>query len=423
MTPFADRIKTMDEVDPLKDFRERFVFPGNLIYLDGNSLGMLPKNTRDKMAEVVEKQWGNRLIRSWNEKWMDLSSRLSERIAEIVGATAEEILVGDTTSLNLFKLAFAGLEFQRGRHTLVTDDLNFPSDQYVFQGLTQAHFPDHSIRKVQSIKGISVETDDLARLIDADTSLVSLSHVAYKTAFLYDMFEVNEMAREAGALTLWDLSHSAGAVPVELNRSGADLAVGCTYKYLNGGPGAPAFLYVRKELQEKMNNPVWSWFGHKAPFAFDPDFKPADGIERFVISTPGILSMSAMEPGLDLILEAGMDTLHAKSVLQGDLLMQMIRQELVPLGFTLASPLSVHQRGSHISIQHEKAYAINRAMIEPLDPAKPSIIPDFRPPNLIRLGIAPLYTSFKDLYVAVERIKEIVETGELDRVFEALTVT
>lgn len=423
MTAFTDRIKLMDEIDPLKDFRDRFVFPDNLIYLDGNSLGMLPKNTRDNVSRVVEEQWGNRLIRSWNEQWMALSGRLSERIAEIVGATAEEIFVGDTTSLNLFKLAYAGLAHQRGRHTILTDDLNFPSDYYVFQGLNQTHFPVHKIKKVKSKKGIHIETDDLAQLIDEDTALVSLSHVAYKTAFQYDMFEINDLARENGALTLWDLSHAAGAIPIQLNESSADLAVGCSYKYLNGGPGAPAFLYVRKELQEKLTNPIWSWFGHDQPFAFDKAFKPSAGINRFAVSTPTILSLAAMEAGLDLILEAGMDTLHAKSVLQSDLLMQMIQKELVPLGFSIASPLSVHRRGSHISIKHEKAYAINRAMIEPMDKTSPVIIPDFRPPDLIRLGIAPLYTSFDDLHKAVARIKEIVETGEMDREFEALTVT
>lgn len=423
MTAFLERAKQMDEIDPLARFRNRFVHPENLIYLDGNSLGKLPMSSKKKMAEVLEKEWGQGLIRSWNEKWLQLSKNIAAKIAPIVGARADEIFVGDTTSLNLFKLAYAALEWQDNKQEIVTDDLNFPSDHYVLQGLITKHFPKKKVKVLKSKDGISMDTTQVVEALSHNTSLVSFSHVCYKSAFQYDLFEINEIAKEVGALTLWDLSHSVGAIPVQLNDSGADMAVGCTYKYLNGGPGSPAFLYVRKDLQEKLNNPIWSWFGHQSPFAFDPDYKAGKGIDRFAISTPPILALSALEGGLDIILEAEMDNLQAKSVLQSDLLMQMILSKLHPLGFELASPLVMHRRGSHISIRHPRAFQINRTMIEPLDSSTPIIIPDFRPPDLIRIGIAPLYNTFMDLYRAVDRMEEIVKNGELDREFEKQTVT
>lgn len=423
MTAFIDRVKQMDDIDPLARFRERFVQPPHFIYLDGNSLGKLPLATLDRMKTVIEEEWGHGLIRSWNEKWLQLNQTIANKIATITGARADEIMVGDSTSLNLFKLAYASLHFQDGRNEIMTDDLNFPSDHYVFQGLVEKHFPNHRIHVLKSKDGISLGSEQIKQAISDKTALLSLSHIAYKSGFKYDLYEINEIANMHGVLTLWDLSHSVGAVPVELNQSGADMAVGCTYKYLNGGPGSPAFLYVKKDLQERLSNPISSWFGHEAPFTFDTDFKEARGIDRFAISTPPVLALSALERGLDLILEAEMDNLQAKSVLQGDLLMQMILTKLVPLGFKVASPYVTHRRGSHISISHPKAYQINRAMIEPLKENTAAIIPDFRPPDLIRIGIAPLYNSFMDLYKAVERIREIVEKGEMDRDFEPQIVT
>jgi kynureninase len=423
MTAFYERAKQMDDIDPLARFRERFVHPEKLIYLDGNSLGKLPLSTKEKMPEVLEQEWGQGLIRSWNEKWLALSKKIAAKIAPIVGARSDEIFVGDTTSLNLFKLAHAALQVQHNKTEILTDDLNFPSDHYVLQGLIANHFPKKRLKILRSKDGISMQSEELLEGLSPNTALLSLSHVCYKSAFQYDLFEINEMASKVGALTLWDLSHSVGAVPVHLADSGADLAVACTYKYLNGGPGSPAFLYVRKELQEELNNPIWSWFGHHSPFAFDPDYQAGEGIERFAVSTPPVLALHALEGGLDLILEAEMDNLQAKSVLQSNYLLQMIQSQLLPLGFEVASPLLTHRRGSHISIRHPKAYQINRAMIEPLHASTPVIIPDFRPPDLIRIGIAPLYNTFMDLYRAVERIREIIDHGEMERAFEPQTVT
>ena len=401
----------LDEKDHLAKYKDLFINDGQVIYLDGNSLGKLPKATPSHMQEVINQEWGNRLIRSWNEKWIDLSKRNASKIAKIVGAREDEIFVGDSTSLNLYKLGYAALKYNLSRNEILTDQLNFPTDIYILQGLIEEHFKKHQLNYVESKDQITTPIEEVISKISKNTALITLSHVTFKSAFLYNMKEVNEIAHNNGSLVLWDLSHAVGAVPVKLNDWSSDLAVGCTYKYLNGGPGAPAFLYVKKELQEKMSNPVWSWFGHERPFDFINNFTPAQSIQKFGIGTPSILSLSAMEKGLDIILDAGISSLREKSKVQSEFLMKLIKIFLVPLGFTIASPKRVEERGSHLSIQHQNAYAINRAMIEPSGRTK-SIIPDFRPPNNIRLGIAPLYISYLDLYESVMRIAEIVSKKE-----------
>lgn len=411
---FYQEALKLDREDELAGFRMRFSEREDLVYLDGNSLGRLPQETELLVGDLIRKQWGERLIRSWNENWMGLSSRLAGKIAQIIGAREDEVFVGDTTSLNLYKLAWASLAARQGRKGIVSDETNFPSDLYVLQGLVDKHFKDHQIHLVKSKDGISADTSELELLINHNTALLTLSYVAFKSSFMYDMKEINDLAHRNGAMVIWDLSHAAGAVPVNLNKTGADMAVGCTYKYLNGGPGAPAFLYVRKELQEELQNPVSSWFSHDKPFDFDSKFVPAEGIKKFAVSTPSVISLAAIEPGLDLIIEAGIDNLRSKSQRQGAYLMDMVNELLVPRGFSPASPAKAEQRGSHVSLRHPDGYRINRAMIDPEGDALP-IIPDFRPPDNIRLGIAPLYNSFMDLYYAVERIIEIVENREHER--------
>jgi len=264
------------------------------------------------------------------------------------------------------------------------------------------------LRLIPSADGIQVNYQDVETAIHADTALVCLTHVAFKSAFMYDMARVTDLAHQHGALMLWDLSHSVGAVPLRLNDCGVDLAVGCTYKYLNGGPGAPAFLYVRRDLQDKIIQPIWGWFSHKKPFDFSLDYEPAVGMDRFRLGTPPILSIKAVEPGLDLFLEAGMDRVRAKSVCQTEYLITLAREWLLPLGFSLGSPKDADERGSHVSLRHPEGYRISRAMIESSLPA-PRIIPDFRTPDFIRLGITPLYTTFSEIHFAMKRIREIVE--------------
>lgn len=397
----------LDRLDELKDFRTQFFVPdADLIYLDGNSLGRLPLATKNLFKDVIDRQWGYELIRSWNEGWYDLSKVVSRKIASIVGAGEDEIATCDSTSINLYKLAWAALKCKPKRRRIVTDVLNFPTDLYVLQSIISQFGDDYELVHAQSEDGLRVSMDALAGLIDENTALVMLSHVAFKSAFMYNMQRVNDLAHKNGALVIWDLSHAAGAVPLHLSASGADMAVGCTYKYLNGGPGSPAFLYVSRRLLDELKSPVWGWFGDQRPFAFDHTYTAATGISKFHVGTPPVLSLAAVEPGLDLIISAGLDKIRAKSIRQTEYLIFLANQFLIPLGFQFGSPLSQDQRGSHVSLQHHEAYRICQALILPTD-NHPVIIPDFRAPDNIRFGITPLYTTFKEIYVAIKRVEEI----------------
>jgi kynureninase len=397
----------MDGQDELASFREAFVIDDpNLIYLDGNSLGRLPKHTAELLQTTIRHEWGNRLIRSWNEGWIDHARTLGAKIAHLVGAREDEIIVGDSTSINLFKLAAAAVRFNTDRTEIVSDVFNFPSDLYILQGIIDLLGSRHNLKMIPSADSIAISPDDVAAAIDTQTALVCLTHVAFKSAFMYDMATVTELAHRSGALMLWDLSHSTGAVPLDLNASDADIAVGCTYKYLNGGPGSPAFLYVRRDLQEQLLQPMWGWFAARQPFAFGLEFEPSADITRFQVGTPTMLSLKAVEAGLDLTLEAGMGRIRAKSIRQTDYLITLAEAWLAPLGFIIGSPLDASRRGSHVSLRHPEAYRINRALIESPSPAV-QVIPDFREPDNIRLGITPLYTTFQEIYLAMDRLRTI----------------
>ena len=407
----------LDQQDELASFRQRFViYDADTIYLDGNSLGRLPAETAAIMQTVIADQWGQRLIRSWNENWIETPNTLGNKIAQLIGAQPGEVLVTDSTSANLFKLACGALRARPGRPKIVSDQLNFPSDLYIFQGIIDWLDQGHQLELIRSQDDIHIQADDIAAAIDPQTALVALTHVAFKSAFMYDIQAVTELAHQHGALTLWDLSHSVGAVPLELEAWGVDLAVGCTYKYLNGGPGAPAFLYVRRELQDKLMQPIWGWFGAQSPFDFDLEFTPAEDIARFRVGTAPMLSMLAIEPALDILLEAGMVRLREKSVRQSEYLLFLAEKWLLPLGFEIGSPMNANQRGSHISLRHREAYRISRAMIElPPSAERPGthpatrVIPDFRAPDHIRLGIAPLYTTYHDIHRALDYMRWIIE--------------
>ncbi len=399
----------LDEKDDLAFFRNEFVISDtNLIYLDGNSLGRLPRRTVDFMKNAIENEWGDRLIRIWNDGWVNSPTELGAKIAKLVGAHADEIIITEATSINLFKLAIAALKAKNGRRKIISDTLNFPSDLYILQGVINLLGNTHHLDLLPSTDGITIASKEIENAIDNDTALVSLTHVAFKSSFMYDMETVTEQAHRVGALMLWDLCHSAGAVPVDLNGTNVDLAIGCTYKYLNGGPGAPAFLYVRRDLQAQLMQPMWGWFASKKPFDFELDFTPADDISRFRIGTPPMLSMKAVEPALDIILDAGMTRLRKKSLNQTEYLIYLADEWLTPLGFTLGTPREAKIRGSHVSLRHLESYRICRALIESPPPAV-QVIPDFRAPDNIRLGITPLYTTFTEIHQALQRIKVIVE--------------
>ncbi len=418
-TSSPDFARDLDSKDALAHFREAFVFTEpNIIYLDGNSLGRLPKRTQEFMRRVIEDQWGDRLIRGWNDGWIHAPTNLGAKIAHLIGAQEEEVLVCEATSINLFKLAVAAMRARPDRSKIISDELNFPSDLYILQGVIDLLGDQQTLEVIPSRDGVTIDPGELENSIDENTALVSLTHVAFKSAYMYDMASITELAHRAGALTLWDLSHSVGAVPLKLNEWGVDLAVGCTYKYLNGGPGAPAFLYVRRDLQEQIQQPLWGWFASQNPFAFDLEFLPAKDLSRFRVGSPPILSMLAIEPALDITLEAGIDRLRAKSLQLSEFLIYLFDEMLAPLGFALGSPRQAARRGSHVSIQHPEAFRITRALIQSPPPAV-QVIPDFRAPDNIRLGLAPLYNTFEEVYRAMVRVKEIVE-GQLYKTYSTI---
>lgn len=393
----------LDAADPLARFRAEFdLADSTLRYMDGNSLGPLPLKTAARLREVIENEWGRGLIRGWNKGWYEAPARIGDKIGQLVGAAPGRVVVSDSTSVNLYKLAHAALSLVTTRQKIITDSLNFPSDIYILQGL-------RSERGIQIIPshadGLSPDLDALYQAIDEQTALVTLSHVAFKSGYLYDMAEITRRAHEQGALVLWDLSHSVGVVPIELDAWDVDFAIGCTYKYLNGGPGAPAFLYVNRRLQSEAISPIWGWFGQTRPFDFSLDYAPAPGIARFLAGTPPILSLLAIEPGVELLLEAGIPAIRQKSVELTEYFIRLSDELLSRHGFTLGSPRRVAERGSHVSLRHPEGYRINRALIEDLN-----VIPDFREPDNIRFGFAPLYTSFEDVWETVERLQRVMDS-------------
>ena len=396
----------LDRGDPLADLRNRFVIDDpDLLYLDGNSLGRLPTRSIDRLRAVVEHEWGRRLVRSWNEGWMDLPMRAGDLIGErLVGAAPGQVVVSDSTSVNLYKLALAALDARPGRDLIVSDRHNFPSDRYVLEGLAAARGCELRLVEFDEPRGPTAAA--VERVIGERTALLSLSHVDYRSGALADMAAINTVAHRAGALTLWDLCHSVGAVPVELDASGTDLAVGCTYKYLNAGPGAPAFLYVRREHQARLRQPIWGWFGQRDQFDMAEGYDPAPELSRFLVGTPFVPGIALVEEGAALLAEAGIERLRAKGVALTELVIELHDAWLAPLGFALASPRDAAIRGSHVSLAHPDAYRICQALI-----SRARVIPDFRPPDRIRLGPAPITTRFVDVWDAMDRLRRVVADG------------
>jgi kynureninase len=401
--------RDLDRRDPLAGFRQRFAIDGPEIYLDGNSLGRPPKAALALAADLVGRQWGRRLIRGWNDGWIDLPQRLGAKIARLIGAADDEVLFADSTTVNLFKLALAALRARPERHVVVTDDLNFPSDVHALDAVVKSAGPGRRLEIVRSPDGVGVPDSLLAAAIGSDTSLVALSHTVFKSGYTYDLTTVTNLAHRAGALVLWDVSHSAGVRPLNLADAGVDLAVGCTYKQLSGGPGAPAYLYVRRDLQEALHNPIAGWLGRDDPFGFAIDYKPADGLKRFITGTPPVLSLALVEPGVDLFLEAGPGRVREKSTSQTEYFIGLWEQWLAPLGFTLKSPRDPARRGSHVSLGHKEAWRIGQALTE-----RENVIADFRPPDNLRFGVCPLYSTYEEVHVGAAALRRIVA----DRVYE-----
>jgi len=392
--------ESLDAADQLASYRDRFVRHDRAqIYLDGNSLGPLPVRSQARIAEVIDQEWGVGLVRSW-DKWIQLPRQAGEMLGEhLLGAEPGQVLVCDSVTINLYKLASAVLDAQPGRDVIVTDDDNFPTDRYVLEGVAAQRGCE--LRFIHTDMDTGLSEQALADALDERTALVSLSHVAYRSGALADMARMTELVHSSGALVLWDLCHSVGAVPVDLDAAAADLAVGCTYKYVNAGPGAPAFVYVRRDLQGRLRQPIWGWFGQRDQFAMGPRYDPAAGIDAFLTGTPNVIGTVAVEEGTRLLGEAGIVQLRAKSVELTTYLIQLADEWLTPHGFTLASPRDAARRGAHVSLRHDDAWQISQALINA------DVIVDYRTPDRIRLGPAPITTSFTDVFDTVDRLREI----------------
>ena len=393
-----DEARQLDASDPVAEFRELFSLPEGVVYLDGNSLGALPKGTPIRMAETVLEEWGQGLIRSWNDaNWIGMPQRIGGKIAPLIGAQPHEVIAADSTSVNLFKLIAAALHMRPGRKVVLSEAGNFPTDLYMIAGLEAQGL---ATRRLAGRDGIEAALDD-------DVALLMLTHAHYKTGELFDMAALTRAAHEAGALVLWDLSHSTGALPVDLNGCRADFAVGCGYKYLCGGPGAPAFAFAAERHHAGLAQPLTGWMGHARPFAFTDDYTPAPGMDRLLCGTPPVLGMAALEVGVGIIAGIGVERLYAKSQKLSQFFLKCLEEAGVDL--PLVSPTDPAKRGSQLSFRHSEAYAISQALIAR------GVIGDFRDPDILRLGFAPAYLSFADIAQAARHLAEVLDTGEWQR--------
>ena len=389
-----EKVEGLDQADPLAEKRRLFHLPKGLIYLDGNSLGPRPEGVAARVTAVVEDEWGEGLIRSWNAaKWIELPQRVGAKLAPIIGARPGEVIACDSTSVNLFKVLMAALTINKGRKKIVTEAGNFPTDNYIIR----------SVASLSGLECLAPPADQLLEAVDTDTACLVLTHVNYRTGEFYDLEATTRKAHDKGALVIWDLSHSAGAMPLDLDRAGADFAVGCGYKFLNGGPGAPAYLFVAEALQDKVQPVLSGWMGHVRPFDFAADYEPAAGIDRNLCGTPGILGMAALDAALDAFADVDMEAVRRKSMQLGDLLVDLVEDQCADNGFSVISPHDATMRASQVSIAHPQGYAIMQALISK------GVIGDYRDPEVMRFGITPLYLRFIDLWDAVQHLHRIME--------------
>jgi kynureninase len=383
----------LDARDPLRELRARFVIDPDVVYLDGNSLGCLPRATVGRLERLVA-QWGERGVRGWDEGWLDLPIEVGDRLgAAVLGAAPGQTVIGDSTTVCFYKLVCAALDARPGRSEIVTDLDNFPTDRYVLEGVARAR----GLRLVW----LDGDPETVASLIGSQTALVTFSHVKYRSARIADMAAVNQLAQDAGALMLWDLSHSAGSVPLSLDGDHAPLAVGCTYKYLNGGPGAPAYMYVRHDLQRELRQPIWGWLGRRDPFEMAPGYEAADGMRAFLSGTPPVLALAAVDEGVRVVAEAGIDAIRAKGIALTEFAVALADAALAPSGVSVASPRDAARRGAHVALAHPDAKALCTGLVER------GVIPDFRRPDVIRFGFSPLTTRFVDVWDGVEALRTL----------------
>jgi kynureninase len=387
----------LDEEDPLRALRDRFDLEDTLVYLDGNSLGALPRSTAGRLAEVIGQEWGRGLIRSWDDAgWIEAPARVGAKVARLIGAAPDEVTCCDSTSVNLFKLLGAAMAQQQGRRVILTEQNNFPTDVYVAEGLAQLSERGWRVRRVLR--------SQLEDALDSDVGVLMLTHVDFTTGYVHDMRALTAAATAGGALSLWDLSHSTGALDVDLAGCGADLALGCGYKFLNGGPGAPAYVFVSRRLHGTMQSPLWGWMGHARTFDFAPEYEPAGGVGSFLAGTPSILGMAALEAALDVWEDIDIRQVRERSVALTEAFIALVDERCEGLGVELISPRPARLRGSQVSLRHPQALPLMRALRER------RVIGDVRPPDVLRFGFAPLYTRFTDAWDAVDALVDLLRT-------------
>lgn len=398
---FFDDIERMDAQDPLAKKREEFYLPSNKVYLDGNSLGPLPLAAKQRAKQVVEQQWGDDLITSWNRhQWIELPESVGGKIASLLGANtkqngANEVICCDSVSVNLFKLLATALSINSDRHKILSQSDNFPTDLYMAQGLSQ-------LLGNQRCELVAVDEDNIESAIDDSIAVLLLTQINFRTGKVHNIKRITELAHQHGVLVIWDLAHSAGVIPIELDNWNVDFAVGCGYKYFNGGPGAPAFIYAAERHHAKMQQPLSGWMGHRSPFDFDANYQSSAGIKQFLCGTPAVISMSVLDAALNVFNDVTIEQVREKSLALSDLFIRLMKQHSALTSLHLITPLDRHERGSQLAFTHEQAYAICQALIAE------GIIADFRAPNILRVGFSPLFLSFKDIYHSVETLNQII---------------
>ena len=405
--------KNLDSEDKLSKFRDKFVLPEDKIYLDGNSLGILARDIISDINYTIKEEWGNNLISSWNKSWIKLPRLISQKLASIIKSNVDEVYVGSSTSINLFKLIKSILQSNKSIMNITTDNLNFPSDKYICELVAKDFNIEFNFLNYGS--DLMADIEKLKEFIIKKRGIIVLSHVAFKSSYRYPIEEISKFCKDNNTIVIWDLSHSVGAVNIDMGSNQVDYAVGCTYKYLNGGPGSPAFIYVRKQELRKLKSPIRGWFSHDKPFEYSNEYSESNSIEKFSNGTPHILSLSTLKTSLDITLEATTEELNIKSAKLFDYFVSIYSNKLKKLNFELLTPMDKNKRGSHIAISHKEAWRISKCLINPIDNDKLSIIIDFRPNNIIRIALTPLYTSFEDIYLISKRLINIINDGEYKR--------
>ena len=413
MDRLEELAKELDAKDILKKFRNEFIYPEDKLYFDGNSLGLLSKKTKESLIEVINNEWGQHLISSWNNSWINLPKKVSKKVSIILNSNENEIYVGGSTSLNLYKLLLSLIKSNKSIKNISTDNLNFPSDKYICEGICNDYNLKFNLLDYDNNNLPNI--DVLEQFIKKNNGIIVLSLVTYKSSYRYPISKINRICQENDSIAIWDLSHAIGAIDIDMKINEIDYAIGCTYKYLNGGPGSPAFIYARNEKQIGLKSPIKGWFSHSDPFDFSKTYVQSESMNKFSSGTPHIISMSTLDSSLDITINATTKKIENKSIDLYNFFTEIFNDRLLNLGFKIITPKNKDERGSHISIVHKESWRITKCLTDPEYPGEKKIIVDFRPPNIIRIALTPLYVSFNDIFRVCIRLVQIIESNEYEK--------